>query len=77
MYGTKVGPAAATGLGAGAVSYNAGGWLWTLIALLSIAAVMLVVRPMVMRRRHVALGMVGNGNTSTSWRKRMHVRRHR
>lgn len=76
MYGSKVGPAAATGLGAGAgTSYLFGGWLWAAVAAVLIVGTMLVVRPWVMHRRHAALGMVG-GNTS-SWRKRMHMRRRR
>lgn len=74
MYGSKVGPAAATGLGAGAAGYTMGGWMWTLLALALMAGATLIMRPIVMRRRHAALGMVG-GNTS--WRKRMHMRRRR
>lgn len=54
MYGMKIGPSAATGLGAVAVGENMG-WMWFFVALLVVAAIVLIARPIAQRRRQAVL----------------------
>lgn len=54
MYGVQIGPSAATGLGAVALGVNMG-WAWFFVALLVVAAIVLVARPIAQRRRQAVL----------------------
>ena len=54
MYGAKLGPGAATGLGAASVGGLSGGWIW-FIAILVAFAVILIARAFIQRRRAMML----------------------
>jgi len=69
MYGVKIGPSAATGLGAVALGENMG-WVWFFVALLVVAAIVLVARPIAQHRRQAVL----NG-TAPVQRRSAHVQR--
>lgn len=54
MYGMKIGPSAATGLGAVAAGQSMG-WVWFFVTLLVFAAIVLIARPIAQRRRQAVL----------------------
>ena len=69
MYGVKIGPSAATGLGAVAMSQSTD-WVWFFAALLVVVAIVLVARPIAQHRRQAVL----NG-TAPVQRRSAHVQR--